>query len=243
MPRARKQTGVQVAVIRHVAFEDLGLLDSLFAARGWSVTYIEAPVVDWTTFDPLVAQLLVVLGGPIGAYDEEGYPFLKPEIAAIGRRLAADKPTLGICLGAQLIARALDARVYPNGEKEIGWSPLILTKAGYQSPLRHFEADHTFMFHWHGDTFDLPQGATLLAGTGICPHQAFQWGKATLAFQCHPEVLGADLEKWFVGHAAEIAATKGVHVKKLRADTQRYAPALETQARLAFTAWLDSLAL
>lgn len=243
MPRARKQDGVNVAVIRHVAFEDLGILGEMFAARGWNVTYIEAPVADWKTFDPLAPDLLVVLGGPIGVYEDDLYPFLKSEIAALEKRLKADKPTLGICLGAQLIAGALGARVYPNREKEIGWSPLILSKAGYTSPVRHLGPEHTFMFHWHGDTFDLPKDATLLAGTGVCFHQIFSWGKKTLGFQCHPEVIGADLEKWYVGHAVEIAATQGAHVKALRSDAQRYAANLETQARLCFTEWLDSLGL
>lgn len=243
MPRARKQDGVTVAVIRHVAFEDLGVLADLFETRGWEVTYIEAPVADWSGFDPLAPDLLVVLGGPIGVYEDDLYPFLKQELAALEKRLKADKPTLGICLGAQLIAGALGARVYPNREKEIGWSPLILSAAGYRSPLRHVGAEFTFMFHWHGDTFDLPKDATLLAGTGVCLHQAFSWGRNTLAFQCHPEVLGRDLEKWFVGHAVEIAATQGTHVKTLRMDTRRYAATLETQARLCFDEWLESLKL
>lgn len=241
MQRARKQDGVSVSVIRHVAFEDLGVLAELFAARNWPVAYIEAPVADWDSFDPLAPDLLVVLGGPIGVYEDDLYPFLKYELAALEKRLKADKPTLGICLGAQLIAGALGARVYPNREKEIGWSPLILTAAGYKSPVRHVGPEHAFMFHWHGDTFDLPEGATLLGGTGVCFHQVFSWGKNALAFQCHPEVLGRDLEKWYVGHAVEIAATQGAHVKALRSDSKRYAAALEKQARLMFTEWLDGL--
>src|SRR5690606_22972646 len=103
MPRARKQDGVNVAVIRHVAFEDLGVLADLFTARKWTVTYVEAPVADWASFDALTPDLLVVLGGPIGVYEDDLYPFLKHEVAALETRLKADKPTLGICLGAQLI--------------------------------------------------------------------------------------------------------------------------------------------
>ena len=110
-----------VTALRHVAFEDLGTLEDLFAARKWKTTYVEAPVADWAAFDPLKPDVLVVLGGPIGAYEENIYPFLAAELAAIKKRLDADKPTLGICLGAQLIARALGANVYPNREKEVGW--------------------------------------------------------------------------------------------------------------------------
>ena len=163
----------KVTALRHVAFEDAGILEGLFAARGWTFDYIEAPVADWAAFDPLAPDLLVVLGGPIGAYEEHLYPFLTPELALIKARLHADKPTLGLCLGAQLIARALGAAVYPGPEKEIGWKPLILTAAGSVSPVIHLAAEHSFMFHWHGDTFDLPAGDTLLAGTEVCPHHIF----------------------------------------------------------------------
>ncbi len=100
-----------VTVLRHVAFEDSGILEELFKQRGWKVTYVEAPVADWKKFDALKPDLLVVLGGPIGVYEENIYPFLTPEIAAIKKRLDADKPTLGICLGAQLIARAWRQRL------------------------------------------------------------------------------------------------------------------------------------
>jgi GMP synthase (glutamine-hydrolysing) len=233
----------KVTALRHVAFEDAGILEELFAQRGWSLEYVEAPVADWKNFDPLAPDLLIVLGGPIGAYEENLYPFLTGEIAALKARLDADKPMIGLCLGAQLIARALGAAVYPGPEKEIGWKSLMLTAAGHASPVRHAAAQHTFMFHWHGDTFDLPEGARLLAGTEVCPHQAFAWGKATLAFQCHPEVRARDLEKWFVGHAAEIATTPGLSVLQLRDDTRRYGAALERQGALLFGEWLDGLAL
>ena len=232
-----------VVALRHVAFETLGVLEGLFAARGWDVRTIEVPTADLSTFDPLAPDLLVVLGGPISVNDEADYPFLTQEIALLKRRIAADKPTLGICLGAQLIARALDARVYPAGAKEIGWGPLLLTAAGKASPVRHLAAEHTFMFHWHGETFDLPKGATLLAGTAIALHQAFAYGKATLAFQCHPEVKVSELDNWFVGHAHEIGASDAVHVRILRSDTKRFGPTLEAQSKACFGDWLDGLKL
>ncbi len=232
-----------VTAIRHVAFEDLGTLDDIFSERKWAVEYVEAATLDWARFDPLASDLLVVLGGPIGANDEKSYPFLSAEIAAVKQRLAADRPTLGICLGAQLIARALGAKVFAAGEKEIGWKPLLLSAAAQSSPVRHLSAEQCFMFHWHGDSFDLPNGAVLLAGTEACLHQSFSWGRGTLAFQCHPEVRARDLEKWFVGHAVEIGAASGTNVPQLRSDTQRYAADLERSGRLCFAGWLDQLGL
>ncbi len=232
-----------VVALRHVAFETLGTLESLIAKRGWISSYIDVPTADLSTFDPLKPDLLIVLGGPINATDDLNYPFLAQEVDILKKRLAADKPTLGICLGAQLIARALGAAVYRGPAPEIGWGPLLLTAAGHASPVKYLAAQHTFMFHWHGDTFDLPQGAVLLAGTETCLHQAFMWGSHTLAFQCHPEVRVAELENWYVGHAVEIEAAEAVNVRTLRADSRRFGPSLEKQGAACFTQWLDSLGL
>jgi len=131
-------------------------------------------------------DLVVVLGGPIGAYEQEDYPFIADEIAILRARVAANRPTLAICLGAQILAQALGARVYA-GTKEIGWAPLKLTEAGQRSVLRDIGRDATPVLHWHGDTFDLPDGADRLASTPECANQAFSLG-ATLAVQFHPEV-------------------------------------------------------
>jgi GMP synthase (glutamine-hydrolysing) len=228
--------------IRHVCFEDLGSFAGALAARGFELRYLEAGVDDLAGFDPLVPDLLVVLGGPIGAYEENIYPFLTDELDLLKRRLAADRPTLGLCLGAQLMARALGARVYPGPTKEIGWIPLALTEAGRASPVAHLDGAQTSMLHWHGDTFDLPEGATLLASTAICRHQAFSWGRGALAFQCHPEARAATMERWFIGHANELAGAK-LSVPQLRADTARLGTALEIQGTRCFAEWLDGLGL
>ena len=174
--------------LRHVAFEDLGLLAPWLERRGHAIRYAEAPTDDVARIDPLAPDLLVVLGGPIGAYEEAQYPFLVPELRLLERRLAAGRPTLGLCLGAQLMARALGARVYPGKAKEIGWSALSLAPAGRESCLRHLEA--TPVLHWHGDTFDLPERAVRLASTALTENQAFAWGDAALALQFHAEAAG-----------------------------------------------------
>lgn len=232
---------MSVLAIRHVPFEDLGLLAPLCAGRGHALRYLEAPTDDLDAQDPLAPELVVVLGGPIGAYEEAPYPFLSSELQLLERRLAAGRPTLGICLGAQLMARALGARVYPGPRKEIGWGTLSLSPAGKEACLRHL--DGTPVLHWHGDTFDLPAGAVHLASTEITPNQAFAWGSAALALQFHAEAAGRGLERWLVGHAVEIAATPGLSVETLRRDTAACSPALERASGACFGEWLASVGL
>ena len=232
---------LQTLAIRHVAFEDLGLLPPLLTARGHAVRYLEAPLHDLADVDPLAADLLVVLGGPIGVYQSDLYPFLDAETALLERRLAAGRATLGICLGSQLLAKTLGARVYASGYKEIGWAPITLTEEGSTSPLRHLES--TPVLHWHGDTFDLPEGAVRLASTRVCRNQAFSWGTAVLALQFHAEAAGRSLEAWFVGHTGEIAATPGLSVPQLRSDTARCTPMLERAGKAFFEEWLTSQGL
>jgi GMP synthase (glutamine-hydrolysing) len=227
--------------IRHVGFEDLGAFQTPLRAAGYAVSYRDIGADDLTAPQLAAADLLMVLGGPIGVYEDTIYPFLRQEIALLEQRLATNRPTLGICLGAQLIARAAGARVYPSGIKEIGFAPIVLTEAGRESCLAPF-ADAPMTLHWHGDTFDLPDGAQLLASTALTKHQAFALGPNVIGFQFHPEAGTGNFEAWLVGHAAELAAAK-IDVAGLREDGRRHGPALARKAGAVISRWLAGLAV
>lgn len=149
-------------------------------------------------------------------------------------------PTLGICLGAQLIARALGARVYATGNREIGYAPIELTPARRGSALRHLGAPATPVLHWHGDTFDLPARAMLLASTKVCANQAFSIDERILALQFHPEFEAALLERWLVGHSVELGLA-GVDPNALRDQAARFGPELERRAARLWDEWLEGL--
>lgn len=224
--------------IRHIGFEDLGSFEAPLRAAGYQIEYIEAAERDLSQLDPLAADLLVVLGGPIGVYDHESYPLVADALELLRARLAADRPTLGICLGAQLMAAALGARVYPVPAKEIGWSILDLATADEYQPLA---ALHDVpVLHWHGDTFDLPQGCTLLASTPLCRNQAFARGQNVLGLQFHPEVRGDRFEHWLLGHASELA-TSVIDPVTLRRDARLYAQQLEKAGAKLLGEWLTGL--
>lgn len=227
------------AVIRHVHFEGLAAFAPVLEQSGYAIRYHEAPTDDLAAPELLDCDILFVLGGPIGAYEEDKYPFLCPELALIERRLASGCPIMGICLGAQLMARALGARVYPGPAKEIGWAPVTLTEAARRGPARHLEGGP--VLHWHGDTFDLPAGTDLLASTSVCRNQAFSRGNNALALQFHPEATAENLELWFVGHAAEISGVPGLTVNALRADSRKFAPEAQQRGRRCFADWLTAL--
>jgi GMP synthase (glutamine-hydrolysing) len=232
--------------LQHLSFEDLGSLAPVLQAAGVDIQYRQAGVDDLGSpqaqAEWLAADLVVVLGGPIGVYEADKYPFITDELARVADRLRSGKPLVGICLGAQMIAAASGQRVYPGPAKEIGWDALQLTEAGRASCLHHLATCDNQVLHWHGDTFDLPEGATLLASTTLVKHQVFAIGKQVLGLQCHLEAQGSLIERWLIGHTSELGAA-GIDLHALRSDTHRWGPALETAAQAVFKTWLTEAGL
>ena len=215
---------MKAVFIRHVKFEGLGTLAWQLVQAGFELQECDAQGIDLQVL--VNADLVIILGGPISANDIARFPYLEDEIKLIRLRIRERKPTLGICLGAQLIAKAMGANVYSARGKEIGWAQLQLTEAGQGSWLQHIT---TPVLHWHGEMFDIPDGAQTLASTTLCANQAFAIGSHTLALQFHLEVREDTIEYWLAGHIHELDAEQ-VSLQTLRKDTQLWGEKSENSA-------------
>lgn len=232
----------QCIVIEHLAVEHPGTIKRALEENNYTVTSVPAASIRDFRDRAEQAALLVVMGGPIGVYDALEYPFLSEEIDIIRGRLRRRTPVLGICLGSQLMAAALDAKVYPGtAGVELGWGPVELTEEGRQHSLIHVAESNAPVLHWHGDTFDLPVGATLLASTQRYRHQAFSVGNYGLALQFHVETNQAELEQWFVAFAGDIRALGPTTLPTLRADTAKFAEDLERRNMRFISEWVSRL--
>ncbi len=177
---------MKIHTLQHASFEDLGSMDPHLAARGHELSC--SPLYkSELNHDPADLDWLIVLGGPMGVHDEHVHPWLAEEKRFINDVIAAGKPVLGICLGAQLLADVLGARVHQNRHREIGWFPVTREADPAHSPIAALFPDEVSVFHWHGDTFDLPDGALHLASSEACVNQGFVWEDRVVALQFHLE--------------------------------------------------------
>ena len=178
---------MNIHILQHVSFESPGMIIDWAESHNYPLTYtlLFEKNISWPAMNEL--DMLIIMGGPMGVNEENKFKWLKAEKDFIKRAIAAGKTILGICLGSQLLAEALGAKVYPNKEKEIGFFPVIKTAAGKQDELFMAVPESWNVFHWHGDTFDLPEGASLLFTSIACHNQAFRKGNC-IGIQFHPEV-------------------------------------------------------
>jgi len=224
-------------VIRHVAYEGLGLFNRVLELAGYDVIYLDAGIADFRRKISIDADIMIVLGGPVSANDIVKFPYLIDELQLIEYRLKSNMPVLGIGLGAQLMAKALGASVFPMPEREYGWQPVQLTtEDSVLEPIRSKQ-----VMHWHNDTFSLPDGATLLASTAACEVQAFSW-QQSLAIQFHAELDMKKFEQWILGHAVEILQCEHQCLSHLREGSKMYGVFLAEQASQLMENWLTSLA-
>ncbi|HEY6751682.1 MAG TPA: type 1 glutamine amidotransferase [Rubrobacteraceae bacterium] len=202
----------------------MGAFGERLDARGVPWRYVDL-FADQPLPDLRLARALLIMGGTMGVYEAQRYPFLREEIAAIGEAVRSRIPTVGVCLGSQLLAAALGAAVKPNpAGKEVGWGSVRKTPAALTDPiLGSFRAEETVL-HWHGDVFDLPEGAVPLAYSPMTLHQAFRWGSRAWGLLFHVEADPALVRRWLNEPAmrAEAAALDPGLPEQIEAEAPRY---------------------
>ena len=215
----------KLLVFQHVAHEILGTLDPLLRNSGFRIRYVNFGRDNFQIPDLNGYDGLVVLGGPMNVDEVDDFPYLVPELKAIENALEMEMPIFGICLGSQLLAKALGARVRKNKVKEIGWYSLNPTPEGGKDPLVSKFENSERIFQWHGDTFDIPDGAVHLATSPDCENQAFRYGDRVYGFQFHLEVDKPMIERWLKtpGNVEELKELEGIiDPEVIKSDTPHH---------------------
>jgi GMP synthase (glutamine-hydrolysing) len=225
-------------ILQHDPSIHAGNIGPTLEGHGYELRVVDVTSEDVSAIDPAEADLVVVLGGEMGAYQTEEYPFLTAEQQLIRARIDAERPTLGVCLGAQLMAGALGERVYRGDTMQIGFRRVEPTEAGADSPIRHF--DGVPVVQWHGDTFELPERAVRLASSSDYSNEAFAIGDFALAVQFHPEVTEEMHEAWVADGYNELDEL-AIDPDALRRDRELYSARMQEASRAAFSEWLERL--
>jgi GMP synthase-like glutamine amidotransferase len=228
---------MRILAFRHVPLEHLGRIEPALVGRGIGIDYADLYLPGAIAPDPTRYDGLIFMGGAMSVND--GLLYLEREARWIAQAVEAGRPVLGVCLGAQLIAKALGAPVYPNPVKEIGWFEIELTGEGAADPLFAGAAPRETVFQWHGETFDLPPGACRLATSPACRHQAFRIGSNAYALQFHLEVTPEMIADW----CAQDANCGDLREVRAPIDNAHNAARLTELAQQVFGRWCDLLAI
>ncbi len=226
-------------IIRHVPYEGVAGYRGPIEAAGYEVDRVDVTDPGFASLDLRDPDLLIMMGGPMAVYEQDSHPWIGCQLRRLQPRLAASRPTLGVCFGAQMIAAALGADVYAGPHKEVGFHPVAIHDNARESPLRHL-VDIPIL-HWHGDTFTLPAGAELLASSHLYKHQAFRVGKNILALQFHAEMGEDERFHAWIDQSPESVAEAGGDEASLRAAHSAFGPAAVTAGRAMIRQWLAEL--
>lgn len=225
-------------MFQHADHITLGNFEPVLREYGYDITIIDATTDNISTLDPVAPDVVIVLGGEMGAYEIEEHSFLLDEMQFISERIDANKPLFGVCLGAQLMAGSLGGRNYKGEKPDIGYQDIHLTEAGLASPMRHVAG--VGMLEWHGDHFTLPEEAILLGTSVAYPNEAFAIGDFALAVQFHPEVTAAMHEDWTLDSSDQFAE-EGIDEDEWRALGRELNPPMQVASRAMLSEWLDGL--
>ena len=226
-------------VLQHRECEDLGTIGPAMSKRGIGYRYVR--LFDWEPVPKGLEQYsgLIILGGPMNVYEEDQYPYLKEEDILIKKAVRNDMPVLGICLGGQLIAKAAGARVHKGTKKEIGWYDLKLTKDSRQDKVFNSLPGTIKVFQWHGDTFDIPDGAVHLAGSELFSNQAYRVGSSIYGLQFHLEVTQEMINRWISEYEEELSTLDYINAGRIISDTPVYIDNLNRCAELFFDKFFE----
>jgi len=210
-----------VLALRHVAHEGLGTIEDAFRQHQVVFSVVDLFKDSLRTFHPEQLAGLVVMGGPMNVDETDQHPFLADEVKWLQQAVDVQLPVLGVCLGSQLLAKALGAKVWPNRVKEIGWYDIELTDAARTDALLADSQPVQRVFQWHGDTFDLPDGAVQLARSVQCEQQAFRYGPSAYALQFHIEMTSEIVADWLAndGNCGELASLDYIDPEAIRRET------------------------
>lgn len=226
-------------IIRHVPYEGVAGYRAPIEAAGYQVDRIDVTDPAFSQLDLCEPDLLIMMGGPMGVYEQDQHPWITCQLGRLALRLDADRPTLGVCFGAQMMAAALGGLVYAGPVKEVGFHAVTVHDHALDGPLRHLV--EVPVLHWHGDTFTLPDNVELIASSHAYDHQAFRRGRNLLALQFHAE-MGLDprfdawIEEW-----PESVIEAGGDEAGLRAAHDRLGPAAVAAGQAMIAEWLDGL--
>lgn len=230
----------KIIVLQHIGCETPGILEGILSSRGFSLSLVRSDQNHPIPKKIEDAAGLIVMGGPMGVNEDEQYPFLRAEIRLIQDAVKSQKPVLGICLGSQLLAAALGARVHKGKKKEIGWHPVRLIGEGLQDPLWKGNSGTFVPLHWHGDVFDLPQDAAPLASSELTRYQAFRYGKNAYGFLFHMEVTEKMIQEWVRKFSGELTM-EGIDGKQILKKSAEYLPWIHSTGGTVFSRWADLL--